>query len=259
MGLFSFLFPESSKVLDGMKEYSTTLLQLMPTGATAEDYDSALNGIILKYNLNETEKMHAIKKALGAFVKDAQQKGFADDNSFSGLINFMNYASLDLANYYASTIYDLHRLWTVNTKGELPILDFSDLDIIPKKNEVLHFNENCDLCKNVRHTTGGTYSGVTASFKIYKGIRYRVGTGAIKADSETSLDSIDDGLCWITNLRVGFIGTEKAFSIPFDKIMSFRGDGEHLFIYKENVDSPKIVKPQQYDLACSILSTIVNQ
>lgn len=259
MGLFSFLFPDSAKALDGMKEYSNTLLQLIPSGATVNDYDSTLKDIIEKYNLNETEINHARKKAFGALVDDAKKEGVADDNSLSGLMNFMEYASIDPANYYAYTIYNLHQLWAVNTKGELPTLDFSDLNIIPKKNEVLHYNENSDLCKNVRHMTGGSFSGITASFKICKGIRYRVGTGSIKADTYSSLDSIDNGRCWITNLRIGFIGSEKSFSIPLDKIMSFSGDGEHLFIYKENVDNPKIVKPYQYDLACSILSVIVNQ
>lgn len=259
MGLLRFLFPDSAKALDGIKEYSNILLQLIPAGATSKDYDDALKEIISKYDLNEIEKKHAIRKALDSFVKISKSKGSADDNSLTGVMNLMEYASLDPANFYVATIYNLHQLWAVNTKGELPTLDFSDLNIIPKKAEILHFNESSDLCKNIRHTSGGSYSGVTASFKICKGIRYRVGTGGIDTDSYSSVDTIDNGSFWITNLRAGFIGFEKSFSIPFNKIMSFHGDGENLFIYKENVDSPKIIKPQQYDLACSILSTIVNQ
>jgi hypothetical protein len=102
--------------------------------------------------------------------------------------------------------------------GRLPIIETPQL--IPKKNEVVHFEMPAALMKEVtlREWRGG-YSGV--SFPIAKGLRYRTGSSrghSVVVGTEMQVE--DTGMFTITSQRIAYLGARKTIEVPYTKLMN---------------------------------------
>jgi len=105
------------------------------------------------------------------------------------------------------TLGELIRLkrLTAIKDGQLPILES---DIILKKKEVCHYEVPAKLVEEKTRTryVGGS-RGV--SFRIAKGVYYRVGGFRGERIKETFKEITDEGTLYVTNKRVLFVGTKK--------------------------------------------------
>jgi hypothetical protein len=101
--------------------------------------------------------------------------------------------------------------------GRLPVLEAPHL--MPKKGEVVHFETSAALMKEVslREWRGGS-QGV--SFRVTKGVRYRVGTTrGHMVTVGTQLQIADTGVLSVTSKRVAYLGSRKTVDMPFVKVM----------------------------------------
>lgn len=91
--------------------------------------------------------------------------------------------------------------------------------LMPKKGEVVHLETVAGLMKEVtlREFRGGS-RGV--SFRIAKGVRYRVGDFRGKSVVVgTELRVQDSGVLAVTSSRVTFLRDQKAMEVPYSKLM----------------------------------------
>lgn len=131
----------------------------------------------------------------------------------------------------------------------------SPLSIIYKANEKLYFCANAAMLKR---KTRVNYSGLTGSVKICKGLRYRIGSLDVATKETGDLTVDDNGLFYITNLRLGYMGT-KQFSVDLKKIVNLQIGEGGLYIFKQGRENPFIIKLVSYDAACAIVSHFINQ
>ncbi|HVM58454.1 MAG TPA: hypothetical protein VMT74_13400 [Gaiellaceae bacterium] len=112
--------------------------------------------------------------------------------------------------------------------GRLPVVEAPHL--MAKQNEVVHFETSAALMKEVavREWRGGS-QGV--SFRIAKGVRYRVGaTRGHIVTVGTQLQVADTGVLAITSQRIAYLGSRKTLDMPFSKLMGMElySDGVRL-------------------------------
>jgi hypothetical protein len=141
----------------------------------------------------------------------------------------------------------------------LPLFNSDGIPIVFKKGETLAWSTPSTLKKFKKVTTGVSYSGVTASVKIAKGVRYRIGSLDLGRSTKEVVDVEDTGVLWLTNQRIGFIGRKKNFTLVYGKILSFDVNSNGLFLRKEGREAPYIVGMDDYEVPCSIISFVLNE
>lgn len=124
-------------------------------------------------------------------------------------------------------------------------IEDSEAPIILKKNEELIFSiPNISLWepRSIRKTSGG-YGG--PSFRVTKGVYFRVGGFKAQGESHEELRTIDQGALTLTNKRLVFSGSKRSVNIDIRKILSvepysdgiaLRRDGYQKTQYFTNID-----------------------
>jgi hypothetical protein len=112
---------------------------------------------------------------------------------------------------------------------------------LQKSEELVWLFERVPYIEQVkqRHYVGAT-SGM--SFRVAKGMYYRV--GGIKGHSETTTEMrrVDEGVLGVTTKHLYFSGNQKSFRIPYAKIVSFQPYSDGLGVVKEAANP----KPQVF-------------
>jgi len=96
------------------------------------------------------------------------------------------------------------------------------------------------LEEKTRRTFTGTSQGM--SFKIAKGVYYRVGAFKGRPIETTERIHVDTGLLVVTDKNIYFAGPAKSIRVPYTKIVSFQPYSDGLGIMKDNATA----KPQTF-------------
>lgn len=156
---------------------------------------------------------------------------------------------------------ELARLRLLNEiqQGNLPAVTVTNL--VLTKGEQVYWTEPSILAeeKVIRHNYRGGSSGV--SFRIMKGVSYRVGSSRGHLVSETGIVAVSDGELIITNKRVIFRGDGKSFVIKLDKLLDLQIFTNAIYLSEPNKSKPRMVKFKQdgnYDIIGAVLSYAIN-
>ncbi|OFW28584.1 MAG: hypothetical protein A3H97_05075 [Acidobacteria bacterium RIFCSPLOWO2_02_FULL_65_29] len=134
--------------------------------------------------------------------------------------------------------------------GDLPSLD---VPILLQRGEVCHFSGAASHHEIKTITKRINYSGPTASIKIMKGVRWRVGSIAVQKVTTDVMTQLDTGNLYVTSKRVFFDGTKKNVSIPLGKIIKFTVFKDGLQIEKEAGKDPFFLGASDWELAGACL------
>ena len=156
---------------------------------------------------------------------------------------------------------ELARLRLLNEiqKGNLPTVPVTNL--VTQKGETAYWAEPAILAeeKVIRRRYEGGSQGV--SFRVMKGVSYRVGGHRGHIVSETGLVPVSDGELIVTNKRIIFRGDGKAFAIKLDKILDIQIFTNGLQFSENNKPKPRMVKFKQegnHDIVGAVLSYAIN-
>ncbi len=133
--------------------------------------------------------------------------------------------------------------------------------LILQKNEIAHWEETANLLeeKVIKRGYVGRSQGV--SFRIAKGITYRVGESKGQLVSESAIIPIATGRFVITNKRAVFSGDRKSFNIKLDSIINVEmySDGLNITDGKGTPRIVQLVNKLNTDIIGSILSLAINK
>jgi len=131
----------------------------------------------------------------------------------------------------------------IRKEGRLPSVQVPTLSgshVILRKGEVAHFADAAAL-KEVRSVSLGYRGGSHGvSFRVAKGVRYRVGAHRGRLVKEERLLETSRGLLVVTNKRLflhPFPG-RKPVSIPLNRILSYQCFDDGIAVYKEGREKP---------------------
>jgi hypothetical protein len=257
------MFEFIKKYIDYQKkkqEYNELVRDFVKDGKLDNKQKKKLNKFIEDNSLKKEDVRSIHKKACElAWNSIVGDKIIAEEEKNS-LEDIMNYFELtkDDFNFNQKAFNKYYTLGLIEN-GKLPKIEEHDVDVIFKKDEVLHWGCPATIKKYKRVTNRVNYGGPTASIKIMKGVRYRVGSMGYSTSSSEYLVSEDSGIFWLTNQRIGFKGNRKNFVFPYTKIYSFDLSKDGLFVAKEGREKPYILGLDDYDVPCAIISCIINQ
>lgn len=140
-------------------------------------------------------------------------------------------------------------------KGNLPKAEVKN--VILQKDEKAYWSEPGTLTEEraIRSNYGGGSSGM--SFRIAKGVTYRIGSHKGSITSEKKFVPVSEGEFIITNKRLIFRGNMKSFAVKMDKILD-----THLFtngfqFTEVNKTKPKLILFAE-DGNCNIIGAILS-
>lgn len=124
-------------------------------------------------------------------------------------------------------------------EGKLPSLTLND--VITSKGEIVYWSEPSVLLeeKIVRRRFEGGSQGL--SFRISKGISYRIGGFRGHSIGESGVISTSCGDLIITNRRIFFRGDRKSFDIKYDRLLDLQFFINGLQAHEKNRSKPKII------------------
>lgn len=126
-------------------------------------------------------------------------------------------AQLTLDEQSRTLFERMQRLWQIDN-GELPRIHVA---INLQRNEICHAQIDVVWYETRTRTVRTDYHGGSASIRICKGVRYRVGSVAAQRITREELVEIDRGTMYVTNKRLIFGGAKKNNTIRLSSILSF--------------------------------------
>jgi hypothetical protein len=244
---------------DAKKEYKEALTGYLNDGILDETEQQNLQELKKSLNLSDDDIKQAHRKATNMLYSEitSDKKVTVDERkALEALINYFGMSTNDF-NFDQKTFNEFYTLGLIEG-GTLPIIQNHDINVVFKKDEVLHWGCGAMLAKHKRITTRVNYGGLTTSVRIMKGVHYRAGSMRVAAESKEVIVPDDVGALWITNQRIGFRGQRKNFAFPLSKIAYFELTGSGLLLAKEGKETPYLIRVDNYDVPAAVLSHLLN-
>lgn len=240
-------------------------------------YAQKVKELLVDSNLSEEDKtiLEQIKKEHNLTDKDVEKYNLAGFKIFFDKITDDSriteaerkelvkiYSDLNLpTDNLAYNQSDFNKYYTLHLidQGKLPTIDIPNLNVNLSNGEKLHYVNKAFIVKNKSITKSYNYSGFSASIKIAKGLRYRVGNVKINPQKVNVMMTDDAGTFYLTTENLGYIGLNKHFSIPYEKISSLDIRDGFLYLYKKGKEGPFIISMNDFELPLAIVSYKINE
>ena len=149
------------------------------------------------------------------------------------------------------TLDRYRRIWRIDN-GELePIA----VDITLFKGERCYLKAFASWYELRTRTTSISYGGPVVSFRIAKGIRYRLGNVTPIRHTKDELTLIDSGAIYITDRRVIFMGAKRNATLRFTSLLGFTPYTDGVELEKSTGRSPVLtISGTEIDLFHAILA-----
>ena len=241
--------------------YARSLKDAVTDGRVTEDARARLDRLAQGLRLSEESRLKLNKSHVEEFViKHAKVIGAdqrvtreemqeLDDvgNALGVEVHLDSATKATLARYY--------QLWLVEN-GEPPPFP---VDITLQKGEVAHFATAARWAELRTKTVAVRYSGVSASIRIAKGVRWRVGTVTPHRVTQDQITVIDAGMFYITNKRAIFVGAKKNAAIRLNTLLGIEVFNDGIQLEKPTGRSPYLLFDGDIELAAAILTALLSE
>lgn len=262
MGIFTSItekFRAIQQRSKNKKDFHELVLAYVADGQLSDDEIDAIGSKYQQFGLTKEDIKGLGTKAYEKAANVILTNGIVSDSDTEQLRRIQTLLMIpDTA--IGETKASISRIQTINwiQNGNLP--NIQPTGLILQKNEIAHWEESANLLeeKVIKRGYVGRSQGV--SFRIAKGITYRVGESKGQLVSESAIIPIATGRFVITNKRAVFSGDRKSFNIKLDSIINVEmySDGLNITDGKGNPRIVKLANKLNTDIVGSILSSAIN-
>lgn len=247
---------------EGLKKYQESISSFLADSELSVEESDKLAEIQGEFGLSAEDVRNIHKTSVGSVFSNISSDQRITDEEKEALEKLLDHFALSKSDIaFNQDNFNKYYTLALIDKGVLPTIanGQSEVNIVFKPDEVLHWAVAASMMKRKRVTTRVNYGGLTGSVKIMKGVRYRVGSIGVQSVSKEIMATEDSGAFYITSQRIGYIGYRKQFSFPFKKIgsLELRSDGLHIF--KDGKEAPYILELRDYEVALAAISFILNK
>ncbi|NTU66894.1 MAG: hypothetical protein HGB08_03115 [Candidatus Moranbacteria bacterium] len=253
-------YKQSKQKKEGLKSFEKILIEAVKDGKLTGSEIAQLEKDKENLGISEEDmKKFKINAYLTAF-QNSKSDGKMTDDEEKELEKIQKYLQISDENIIA-TKAELSKLRLLNEiqKGNVPEIQVASL--ITQKGEKVYWSEPSSLTeeKVIRRGYEGGSQGF--SFRVMKGVTYRVGAHKGNLITETGMVSVSTGDFIISNKRIVFRGNAKSFSIKLDKILDVQCYSDGIKIFENNKSNPRLIQffnNNNGDVVGSILSYSIN-
>jgi len=263
MGIFQTIvnkYKDTKQKSLNKKDFNQALLQAVNDGKITKEEIDELDKKKNELGLTDEDvkgmKAEIFAAAFSA-TKEDQQVTKDEEQELEKIQKYLGLADDEIQHNKK----ELARLRLLNEiqKGNLPTVPVTNL--VMQKSETGYWSEPAILAekKVIRRRYEGGSHGV--SFRVMKGVSYRVGGHRGHAVSETGLVPVSDGELIVTNKRIIFRGDGKVFAIKLNKILDIQIFTNGLQFSENNRAKPRMIKFKQegnHDILGAVLSYAIN-
>lgn len=263
MGFFSGISDKITIVRQRSKdkqEFFADLIKAAQDGKLADDEIKEIQARYKELDLTQEDLKSIRAQAYNAALRAAKSDGIvtADEEAELGkLQNFLMIPESEIAT--SKKELARLRLLTEIQNGNPPTI--SVFNVILQKSETAYWSEPASLIEErvVKRRYEGGSQGF--SFRIAKGVSYRVGAHRGHLVTDTAALPVSSGELIITNKRVIFRGDAKSFNLRLDKLLelNFYSDGARLTDDKGKPRMVKFSETGNSDVVGATLSYAINQ
>ena len=228
-GKDKYLTPDEEKTLQELK---------LNLGLADDDIKKA-NDELNKLQLSTKKTNITICDQKVAVVSSDKQITPKEELELAELMNSLAVSESDLPDKTRQTLSDA-RLLASLAQGVLPTLQ---VVILLKPGEVCHFLTPARLQEEFTKTryVGGSHG---ASFRVAKGVTIRTGSYRRSPIKERYEEITDNGILYVTNKKVLFVGERKNVSYPINKIVNVNKFTDAIQFQKENESNASLLLNQ---------------
>jgi hypothetical protein len=246
-----------------LEQYHEKVKEFVSDGVLSEDEKTTLKNMREELGLKQDDLARLHTEGILMFFKQICTDQRITEEEKKQLENAMTFFNLDTKDFaFDQDAFNRYHLLSLIENGTLPTLSKEQtalIKIILKEGEGLHYAQAATLRKFKRITTRINYGGMVGSMKIMKGLRYRMGSVKIGRETQDIFEAEDRGVFYLTNQRIGFLGSRKQFDVPYIKINSLDLKPEGLYIFKSGKEAAYILTMFDYEVALAIVSFILNK
>jgi len=242
------------------KEFREIILRAVEDGKLTKEEIDELDKKKGEFGLTDEDVKGIRAEIFAAAFSAAKKDEQITKEEEQKLVKIQKYLGLDDSEIQNDK-KELARLRLLNEmqQGNMPQITVTNL--IMQKGEKAYWVESGTLAEErvLRRRYEGGSQGV--SFRIMKGVSYRVGGFRGHAVSETGVVAVSNGELIITNQRIVFRGDKKSFATKLDKILDTQLFTNGLQFSENNRSKPKLIKFEQlgnHNIIGAVLSYAIN-
>jgi hypothetical protein len=189
--------------------------------------------------LGKRERRKLGEQAFVQYANNALADDHLTENEEDALAALAEALGFEQEDFERHDLYTRLQVAKLND-GRLPVTETPTL--MTKRDEVVHLETSAALMKEVavREWRGGS-QGV--SFRVAKGVRYRVGSSrGHMVTLGTQLQIADTGLLAITNQRAAFLGGRKTVEMPYSKLIGMQVYSDGISFSLSNRQNAPLIK-----------------
>lgn len=263
MGLFSGISEKIGAMRQRSKDKKEFLAGIINAAEDGKLTDDEINQIQARYKeleLTQDDLKRIRAQAYNAALRAAKSDGVVTAEEGAELAKLQQFLMIPESEI-AKSKKELARLrlLTEIQNGNPPSISVPN--VILQKSEIAYWSEPASILEErvvKRRYEGGSHG---ISFRIAKGVSYRVGAHRGHIVTDTAVVPVSSGELIITNKRVIFRGNAKSFNLRLDKFLELKSytDGVRL---TDDKGKPRVVKfadEGNSDVVGATLSYAINQ
>ncbi len=214
------------------------MLDMLSDGVLTESEEDQLSKYAKELGLNQAsyDEVRTVlfdEKTKPIFSKIRRTKRYSPDDE-EALKQIAKNQQVNLK--FADNLFALYRqLWEIERTGKYTLTAI-DTDIRMSNSEECYFEtpSTWKREKHIRKHQG--YIGGSIGFRITDGITLRVGRALPVYDEYDSIEPISDGMLYVTNKKIVFVGDKKSTTITFGRFANYE-------LYKDAIQINKTSGP----------------
>lgn len=152
-------------------------------------------------------------------------------------------------------LLDRYRLLWQLDNGMLPTIA---APIALQRGEVCHHALAVQWYETKRVTTSVSYAGLNASFRIVRGVRFRIGNVVPVRHTTDRLTLLDTGTLYLTSKRLIFLGATRNSTIRLSSVLSFDAFTNGIEVQKASGRPPFLeIEPADLEIAGAMFSAVL--
>jgi hypothetical protein len=241
------------------KKFLNNILRAADDGVLTDEEMNQIQSKYKELELTQDDLKGIRAKAYSAALRAAKSDGkitAEEEAELDKLQTFLKIPGTEIAKSRKELVR--LRLITEIQNGNPPTITVQN--VILQKKEIAHWSEPGSILEErvvKRRYEGGSHG---VSFRIAKGVSYRVGGHRGHIVTDTAVVPVSTGDLIITNRRIIFRGDNKSINLRLDKLLelSFYSDGIRL---TDDKGKPRLIQfndPENRDVVGATLSYAIN-
>lgn len=203
------------------------MVKALYDGVITPEEATEVNELLRKIGLSGEQQRAAHVRAMNSFVRQVLQDGIVTEREASQIELLCKQLKVTSADIDYQSAKELQSVLYIQQamQGVLPVRDADSSPMALKAGENLHLVATAYTTSTRSIGSQSIYGGPSVRIRVARGISLGFGGGTIRTKPVKQLVVSGTGPLVLTSQRCSYMGTTKAFHMPWDKVANIESEG----------------------------------